>query len=74
MGGAEENLNGWDTYPDPGDPWPGHLREGAPELRCDKCGRKSWAISNYDKPCGMPQPDGSVCRGIFRNPKRAQKT
>ena len=47
---------------------PAHLRDDAPWQRCDRCGRKSWAVTEqFDKTCGFPQPDGSTCAGIFRS-------
>jgi chromosome segregation ATPase len=45
---------------------PSHLRDDAPYLVCSGCGRKSWALQ--DRECGMPQPDGTRCLGVFRVP------
>lgn len=44
---------------------PAHLRDDAPFLVCSRCGRKSWGGDSAGKPCGMSQPDGSLCRGTF---------
>lgn len=46
------------------DPQLAHLREDAPYDVCSGCGRKSWAEVEGSV-CGMPQPDGSVCDGVF---------
>jgi len=45
--------------------FPAHLRPDAAFLICDRCGRKSWALDQRGQVCGMPQPDGSRCQGIF---------
>jgi len=46
---------------------PAHLREAAPYLICDSCGRKSWAIDALGEACGMPQPNGVRCQGTFHD-------
>jgi hypothetical protein len=33
---------------------------------CSKCGRKTWARSEFNDICGMPQPDGGKCAGRFQ--------
>lgn len=33
---------------------------------CSVCGRKSWSGSDMGQPCGMAQPDGTVCPGTMR--------
>lgn len=46
---------------------PYHLRLDAPPLAsCDVCGRATW--SDEGGACGMPQPDGRLCAGLFRGP------
>lgn len=32
---------------------------------CLKCGRKSWQATILYDICGMKQPDGSICDGVF---------
>lgn len=44
---------------------PPHLRLDAQFVRCDTCGRKTWAKGEWGKRCKMLQPDGSKCRGKF---------
>jgi hypothetical protein len=37
-----------------------------PEVgRCSECHRCTWARSDLGTPCGMTQPDGSRCLGVF---------
>lgn len=45
--------------------WPPHLRDDAPCQQCSGCRRKTWAVSEFGQTCGMRQPDGHACRGIF---------
>lgn len=49
--------------------WPAHLRDDAPYQRCDQCGRKTWAVSEFGRECRMPQPWRSGpsvrCAGLF---------
>lgn len=33
---------------------------------CDKCGRKTWAQSEFGAVCGMTQPSGEKCAGRFK--------
>jgi len=47
-----------------GDDIPPHLRDDASYLVCSGCGRKSFGGRLYEK-CGMSQPDGSKCKGMF---------
>jgi hypothetical protein len=44
---------------------PAHLRDDAPNLKCDSCGRKSWDVAERGHFCNMPQPGGRVCSGIL---------
>lgn len=44
--------------------WPIHLRDNTSYLQCSACDRKSWA-GEINRPCGMPQPDGSKCDGVM---------
>lgn len=48
--------------PGPGAAW----YESAPEWRCTGCGRKTTSGAAAKEHCGMLQPDGSRCPGIFR--------
>lgn len=36
--------------------------------RCSECGRKTWSQSDLGTTCGMPQPNGERCKGIFSTP------
>ena len=55
----------------PVDRTPAHLRDDAPYVVCDTCGRKSWAKEHLDRTafCGMTQPNGYQCVGIFVRPR-----
>lgn len=48
-------------------PLPDYLREDAPVLRCSVCGRSSISFAR-GAPCDMPQPNGSICPGVFGGP------
>lgn len=50
------------------DPRNAHLREDAPYAVCSGCGRKSWGGNATGSQCGMTQPDGSKCGGVFGLP------
>jgi hypothetical protein len=43
--------------------------DAPPKAVCDVCHRKSWVSSwtptSLPVPCGMPQPDGSICSGML---------
>ena len=43
---------------------PNHLQEMR-FATCVLCGRKSWSVLDWDKPCGMIQPGGKKCEGMF---------
>lgn len=44
---------------------PYHLRDDVPPLGyCSWCHRKTWSELD-DIPCGMTQPDGRKCPGVF---------
>lgn len=43
----------------------GHLADDAPCQRCGRCGRYTWAVSEFDGEDRMTQPDGSPCGGRF---------
>lgn len=45
-----------------------HLAPDAPNLVCSGCGRKTWSSSDVGEVCGMSQPDGSKCQGVFGLP------
>lgn len=42
----------------------GHLLDDASSVKCSKCGRGS-VPQNYRTRCGMPQPSGQTCDGVF---------
>jgi len=42
-----------------------HLADDAPFSQCTACGRRSWAESAPNNPCGMLQPDTSRCDGTM---------
>lgn len=44
---------------------PPHLRAAAPFLVCSSCGRKTWAIPPATQLCGMSQPNGEKCQGMW---------
>lgn len=44
---------------------PDHLRDDATYFRCSKCGRKTWSKVGPSEQCGMPQPNGQVCDGVW---------
>ena len=46
---------------------PERLHDDAPCQQCWKCGRKTWDCEQFERPCGMTQPDGSPCDGVFRS-------
>lgn len=48
-----------------------HLRDDAPFVVCSACGRKSWGGSPAGSTCGMTQPSGASCSGIFGLPQGA---
>lgn len=50
------------------DPRIAHLRDDAPYAVCSGCGRKSWAGKGAGATCGMPQPNGELCEGVFGLP------
>ena len=50
------------------DPALAHLRDDAPYVVCSGCGRKSWG-GDAGSRCGMPQPDGAPCEGVFGLPQ-----
>jgi hypothetical protein len=39
---------------------------------CDKCGRKTWARDQFNNVCGMTQPSGQKCAGLFRGEKSSK--
>jgi len=41
-----------------------HLFPETKPLVCSKCGRREYGAKLHDD-CGMPQPDGSVCKGVL---------
>lgn len=46
--------------------WPAYLRDDAPLVTCNGCGRK--AAAPFSMPgdlCSMPQPNGTLCTGTF---------
>ena len=45
-----------------------HLQPDAPFAVCNRCGRKSWGLFSEGMICGMPQPDGRRCDGMFIDP------
>lgn len=46
---------------------PRHLQTDAPPIAiCDGCHRKTWSEDSLIEPCGMRQPDGRRCEGIFQ--------
>lgn len=45
-----------------------HLRDDAPYVKCSACGRKSWGGNVAGSVCGMTQPNGTTCVGIFSLP------
>ncbi len=45
----------------------GHLRDDAPCQQCTICGRKTSDRSTFEGSCGMTQPDGFPCAGVFRS-------
>lgn len=53
------------------EPWaeggavPAHLRADAPQQQCSGCRRWTVATSEFGSRCGMTQPDGSACAGVF---------
>lgn len=49
------------------DPALAHLRDDSPYATCSICGRKSWG-SPAGSECRMPQPNGSICPGVFGLP------
>lgn len=44
---------------------PAHLRADAPQQQCSGCRRWTVATSEFGRRCGMQQPDGSACAGVF---------
>lgn len=67
-GGVHVNPPPTTPPPPPPQPYglPPHLRKDAPYRVCDTCGRKTWYRAFYEgERCGMTQPDGSTCEGLF---------
>lgn len=46
------------------DPAFAHLRDDAQCVVCSECSRRSWGALPGSR-CGLPQPDGSTCEGVF---------
>lgn len=47
-------------------PMPYHLDLNNPPLStCSVCGRSTWSASEAGQTCGMPQPSGVTCSGVF---------
>lgn len=46
-------------------PVPAHLRADAPRQQCSSCKRWTVATSDFGTTCGMPQPSGQACDGVF---------
>jgi hypothetical protein len=55
------------------DPALAHLRDDAPYVVCSACGRKSWGGDAAGSRCGMTQPSGASCDGVFGLPQDAEK-
>jgi hypothetical protein len=53
------------TAPEQSD-WPAHLRDDAPSQTCSVCSRKTWDPEQFNRRCGMLQPNGDHCSGMFR--------
>lgn len=52
---------------------PYHLRaDAAPLAMCTQCRRKTSVADLIDKPCQMPQPDGTTCGGKLQGAIRWQ--
>ena len=47
---------------------PNHLHPDAQYLICSDCERKSYN-AQINSSCNMIQPDGSICKGVFKIPK-----
>ena len=43
-----------------------HLADDARFAQCNVCFRKTWALSEFDRTCQFPQPDGTRCPGLLR--------
>lgn len=47
---------------------PSTHREDEAYQHCTKCGRKTWSRYAFGQMCGMPQPGGEACCGVFAAP------
>lgn len=59
------SIGGEEWCPLPDRSLPRHLQPAIPYLVCTVCGRKELSDDSYGCRCGMTQPDGSRCLGVF---------
>lgn len=50
-----------------------HLAPDAPSQVCSICARCTWDVEEFGHVCGMTQPDGTSCPGLFREGESAIK-